>query len=69
MATEKKWQPETKEMVRTLIRTAVKASGGTKPEDLPHLVRSRLEGQVSGDIDVDDYIKSVLEEMKKKGEI
>lgn len=69
MTSDKKWEPDTKEMIRTIIRTSISSSTSLKPEDFPHLVRSRLEGQITGATDVDDYIKSILAEMKKNGEI
>lgn len=67
--TDKKWQPDMEETIRYIIRATVSASGAVDPEELPHLVRSRMQGQVSGDVDVDDYVKSVLAKMKKAGEI
>jgi len=64
---DKKWQPDKEEAIRNIIRATVAASGSIKPEELPHLVRTRLEGQVSGDVNLDSYIQSVLDEMKKPG--
>ena len=63
------WKPDHEEAIRNIIRATVSASGAVKPEELPHIVRNRLSGQVSGKTDVDAYIRSVLEEMKKAGDV
>lgn len=66
---EKQWKPDTEEAIRNIIRATVSASGAIRPEELPHLVRNQLSGQISGESDVDAYIKAVLEKMKRAGEI
>lgn len=66
--TEQKWTPDTKEAIRNIIRATISSGGGVRPEDLPHLVRTRLKGQIEGDVDVDSYVNSVLADMKKAGE-
>lgn len=66
--TDKNWKPDTEETIRKIIRSTVSASGGIDADELPHLVRTRLKGQVSGDVDVDAYIKSVLKEMREAGD-
>jgi hypothetical protein len=54
-----------KEALRRIIEATVSASGEPDPSTLPHQVRRRIEGQATGDIDVDAYIAEVLETMKK----
>lgn len=60
-------KPETDptEAIKAIIRATVSASGEPDPETLPHIVRKRLEGHVAGDVDVNAYVREVLEEMKK----
>jgi hypothetical protein len=54
-----------KEALRRIIEATVAASGEPDPSTLPHIIRQRLEGQATGDLDVDAYIQEVLREMKK----
>ena len=54
-----------KEAIRAIIRATVSASGEPDPATLPHLVRSKLEGHATGDVDVDAYVREVMEEMRK----
>ena len=53
------------ETIRNIIRATVSAAGEPDPETLPHLVRQRLQGHASGEVDVDAYVREVLEEMKR----
>lgn len=69
MTDEPTWKPDNEQAIRNIIRATVAAGGAIDPKELPHIVRARLEGQVSGDVDIDAYIKSVLEQMKKAGEL
>ncbi len=69
MSKKMQWKPDMEEAIRKIIQSSISASGTIKPDDLPHLVRAQLSSQISGDIDIDQYIKSTLEKMKKAGEI
>ncbi|GGY40189.1 hypothetical protein [Parvularcula lutaonensis] len=51
--------------IRRIIEATVAAAGEPDPSTLPHLVRQRLQGQATGDIDLEQYIKRVLREMRK----
>ncbi|WP_031550869.1 hypothetical protein [Parvularcula oceani] len=61
---EKKEAPADAEAIRNVIRATVSASGEPDPETLPHLVRERLKGTDTGDMDIDAYVSEVLEEMR-----
>ena len=52
------------ETIKAIIRATVSAAGEPDPETLPHLIRKRLEGQVSGDVDIDAYVAEVMAEMR-----
>lgn len=52
------------EAIRNIIRATVSAAGEPDPATLPHLIRSQLEGRVSGDVDIDAYVAQVLGEMR-----
>lgn len=54
-----------KDAIRRIIEATVVAAGEPDPSTLPHLIRQRLEGQATGDLDVDQYIKQVLRDMRK----
>ncbi len=69
MSEPSQWKPDMDAAVRQLIRTTLSASGHINPDELPHLIRNQVSAQVKGDIDIDDYIKSVLKKMKEAGEI
>ena len=69
MSDDQQWKPDTEAMIKQLIRTTLQSSDSVKPEDLPHILRRQLQGQVDGSLDIDDHIKQVLASMKKKGEL
>ncbi|NNU14810.1 hypothetical protein HK107_00555 [Parvularcula sp. ZS-1/3] len=54
-----------KAALRRIIESTVVAAGEPDPSTLPHLIRQRLEGQATGELDLDQYIQQVLREMKK----
>ena len=62
-----RWKPDQNTVLRNLIRTTIKAAGGLKADELPHLVRQKLAGQL--DKDADSTIRDVIQEMKDKGEL
>lgn len=67
MAQKEKWKPEDEEALKELIRATVKNAGPIDPAALPSKVRERIKGRVTGDVDIDAYIKQVIEEQKKRG--
>jgi hypothetical protein len=56
-----------KAALRRIIEATVSASGEPDPSVLPHVIRQRLEGQATGNIDVDAYIEEVMRDMKRSG--
>lgn len=62
MADKSTWSPDKEEALKQLIRQTIDAAGAGDPETLPHRVRERLKGRVSGDLDIEDYVKEVLRE-------
>lgn len=66
--TEKKpaWKPDDEEGLKDLIRATIKSAGSVDPALLPSKVREQIKGRVSGDIDIDAYVKRVLAEERKK---
>lgn len=55
-----------KDTLRKLIEATISSAGETDPATLPHRVRQRLEGQATGDLDLDHHIQQVLREMQKR---
>ncbi len=64
--TDKKpdWAPDDEETLKLLIRETILAADVRDPSALPHKIKERLRGRVTGDLDVDAYIKEVLAEKK-----
>lgn len=62
---EKGTEQSPEDTIRAIIRATVSAAGEPDPQTLPHLVRQRLQGHATGDMDVDAYVKEVLEDMRK----
>lgn len=52
--------------LRQMIEATIAASGDHDPAALPHLIRRRLEGQVSGQLGLDELIQQVLRERQSK---
>lgn len=52
-----------KDAIRKMIEAAVASAGDQDPSTLPHRIRQRLEGQATGELDLDVYIKQILREM------
>ncbi|MAW81054.1 MAG: hypothetical protein CMI63_12520 [Parvularcula sp.] len=63
---DKNWKPEDEESLKELIRATIKSAGSTDPAQLPSKVRERIKGRVSGDVDIDAYVKKVLAEERKR---
>ncbi len=64
--TDKKWKPDDEESLKELIRATIKSAGSIDPAQLPSQIRKQIEGRVSGDVDIDAYVKKILAEEKKK---
>ena len=67
MSDERSGDQDPKEAIKAIIRATVSASGEPDPATLPHLVRAKLEGHATGDMDVDAYVREVMAEMRKAG--
>ncbi len=63
---ETDWKPDEEETLKLLIRETILAMGAGDPTVLPHKIKERLHGRATGDLDVDEYIKQVLAETKKR---
>ena len=63
---EPKWKPDDEESLKDLIRATIKSAGSSDPAQLPSKIREQIKGRVSGDVDIDAYVKKVLAEEKKK---
>lgn len=56
---------EKEEALKRLIRDTVASAGPIAPDEIPHLVKERIRGQVCGDLDVDAYIRELMKDRKK----
>ena len=65
MTKDPAWKPNDEEALKALIRETVKHAGSVDPSELPSKVRERIKGRISGDLDVEAYVKQVLAETKK----
>ncbi|GJL91492.1 hypothetical protein [Hyphococcus sp.] len=63
--TEKNWKPDDDQALKDLIRATIKSAGAIDPAALPSKIREQIRDRVSGDFDVDAYVKKVLAETKK----
>ncbi len=61
------WTPDKDAALKALIRQTVNALGDLDPDQIPHLVKQRLEGRATGDVDVETYAREVLKEIKRSG--
>jgi hypothetical protein len=66
MAEKKTWKPDDEEALKALIRDTVKHAGSIDPATLPSKIREQIRGRVTGDIDIEAYVKQVLAEQRKK---
>ncbi|MEM9495516.1 MAG: hypothetical protein AAGA09_05895 [Pseudomonadota bacterium] len=53
--------------IKKLIRETIDAAGPIDPAAVPHTLKERIRAQVSGDIDIDDYVAEVLRETGRQG--
>ena len=60
------WKPDDEEGLKDLIRATIKSAGSLDPALLPSKVREQIKGRVSGEVDIDAYVKKVLAEERKK---
>jgi hypothetical protein len=54
------------EALKKLIRDTVASAGAIAPDEIPHKVKERIRGQVTGDLDVDAYIADAMKRVKKR---
>lgn len=66
MARETCWTADKEQAARKLIRETIGAAGAHDPGAIPHRVRERIKELATGEIDVDDYVKRVLAEERRK---
>lgn len=66
MSDKTSWKPDDEEGLRDLIRATIKSGGAVDPALLPSKIRERIKGRLSGDVDIDAYVKQVLAEERKK---
>jgi hypothetical protein len=59
------WKPDDDETLKDLIRATIKSAGVSDPAALPSKVREQIRARISGDIDINDYVKKVLAESRK----
>lgn len=52
------------EAIKRLIEATIAAAGDQDPAALPHLIRRQLQGQVSGNLNLDDLIKQVMRQRR-----
>ena len=65
MAENQKWSPDKEAALKALIRATIDSAGPIAPELLPHKVKTALQDQASGAVDIDRLIKQVLKEMRE----
>ncbi len=65
MADDKKWKPDDEEALKALIRETLKHAGPIDPSTLPSKIRERIKGRVTGDVDIEAYVKQVLKEQRR----
>lgn len=64
--TDKTWKPDDEESLKALIRATIKSAGSTDPAQLPSKLREQIKARVSGEADIDAYVKKALAEERKK---
>ena len=64
--TDKTWKPDDEEGLKELIRATIKSAGSIDPALLPSKVRDQIKGRISGDVDIDAFVKKILTEERKK---
>lgn len=57
--------PDREEAIRKLIRQTIASMGDVEADRLPHLIRERLKGQVSGEVDLNRYLKDLAAEWER----
>ena len=65
-AKKTEWQPDEDAALKALIRATIKNIGPIDSASLPSKIRERIKGQVSGDFDIEAYVREVLKETRKK---
>ncbi|WP_411817672.1 hypothetical protein [Hyphococcus sp. DH-69] len=64
--TKSDWKPDEEAALKALIRATVMNIGPIDPATLPSKVRKRIKDQISGDFDIDAYVREILKETQKK---
>ncbi|MFQ5564321.1 MAG: hypothetical protein ACE5FO_12220 [Parvularculaceae bacterium] len=64
MSDKSGWTPDKEKALKSLIRATIEAAGPIDPAAIPHLVKEKLRGQATGDLDVEAYAREVLKEMR-----
>lgn len=59
------WQPDDDDVLKELIRSTIKSAGVNDPSILPSKIRAQIRARISGDTNIDDYVKKVLAETRK----
>ena len=54
------------EALKKLIRETVESAGAIAPDEIPYKVKERIRGQVTGELDVDAYIRDLLKARKSR---
>lgn len=54
------------EALKKLIRETVESAGTIAPDEIPYKVKERIRGQVTGELDVDAYIRDLLKARKSR---
>ncbi len=63
---QQNWTPDDEEGLKKLIRATLKSAGSIDPAVLPSRVRDQIKARVTGDVDIDDYVKKILAEERKR---
>lgn len=68
MTKDSQWEPDKSAALKALIRQTIESAGDIKPDALPHRIKDRLKDFAAGDVDLDQYIRDVLDEIDKDQE-
>lgn len=65
MANSKQWKPDDDGELKALIRATIKSAGPVDPAALPSKLRERIKARLSGEVDLEAYIKEALKDPRK----
>ncbi|MEM6414063.1 MAG: hypothetical protein AAF720_05330 [Pseudomonadota bacterium] len=60
------WHANKEEVLKKLIKETIKSIGSIDPNELPHRLKEQLEGQGTGNVDIDALIQDVIDAEKNK---